>query len=225
MSKLYSTINNDLVDPTLETKVDVEPTTEPTVVNIPDKLYAAITNKLETALADINLEIIPQTYIMPVNRLYTQITPERPLAMAEQKSYVYVPKVTRDSAGIAKFSTDQFNVIDGEVSIKFNYLTNLLSSNLITPDIVLVVTELPVIGEDNRIYLVPINSTTCSAYVWNTTTNSYNDLGNMSLDLTNYYNKSQIDSMLENVAASNSNVLVTPDDEPLGVDFYIKIEP
>jgi len=59
------------------------------------------------------------------NKLYTQIVPEKPSILAEERVFVYVPKVTSNAAGIAKFLPEQFTVINGQVSIKLIYETKI----------------------------------------------------------------------------------------------------
>jgi hypothetical protein len=201
MSKLYTTIKTDLVDPELEAKVDVDIKTEPIFVDIPNDLYAAIstnTPEANTSIEATSPEVRQFAYSVP-NRLYQQIVPEKPSILAEERIFVYVPKASYDNAGIAKFAIEQFNIIDGRVTIKQSYLSQMLSSNLIKPEVILIVTELPTIGLDNRIYLVPVDSSTSTGYIWNSTTSSWTSLGTVSLNIDNYHTKAEIETLLNDL--------------------------
>ncbi len=68
------------------------------------------------------------------NQLYTQITPEKSAALAEERIFVYMPKVTMNNAGIAKFVPSQFTIINGEVSVHPQYI-EYLRSTLASSDI------------------------------------------------------------------------------------------
>ena len=119
MNKLYTTIQSNLVDPELEAKVDVEVQIEPTFVDIPTNLYAAIETNLPELSTNLVTEVQPTNFgIAHTNRLYTIIIPEKPNILAEERIFVYVPKVTYNSPGIAKFEPAHFFVIDGKVSLR-----------------------------------------------------------------------------------------------------------
>jgi hypothetical protein len=197
MNKLYASINTELIDPELEAKVDLEVQPEPQFQDIPSNLYAAITTTAPIALAELEAnssEVKQYAYAIP-NRLYMQIVPEKPSILAEERIFVYVPKVAYNSAGIAKFAANQFNVINGEVSLKTTYLSELLAANLITPNLILIVDTLPDIGIENRIYLVPINGQSSTGYIWSTS-QGWASLGSVTLDLANYYTKLETQNLV-----------------------------
>lgn len=52
------------------------------------------------------------------------VIPETPKVVPDEVRFVYIPKVTPDSPGIATFNKNQFNVIYGNVSISNEYLSN-----------------------------------------------------------------------------------------------------
>ena len=228
MTKLYASISSDLVNPDLEAKIDEEVVVEPHFEDIPTNLYAAITSNVETT--ETNVEPTEPTgrqfaYSVP-NRLYTLLIPEKPDILAEERIFVYVPKVTYNSAGIAKFALTQFNVINGEVSLNSNYLTKLVLANLLKVELMLIVTELPTTGEENKIYLVPINSSICNGYVWNIATQTWLSLGTVSLNLANYYTKTEIDNILYGTELNLANyytkaeVLDLLNNMPTGVQIF-----
>jgi len=200
MSKLYASINTSLVDPELEAKVDLEVNTEPTQVDVPKDLYAAISVTAPISVDAKAASTEGQTFA-PVapNRLYTQVIPEKPAILAQERIFVYVPKVAPNIAGIAKFKSEHFIVSNGEVLLRQSYLTQLILSNLIALDIILVVPVLPATGVENRIYFVPASSTVCNGYVWDITTSTWLSLGTIELNLSNYYTKSQVDTLLDEI--------------------------
>lgn len=57
---------------------------------------------------------------MADNIFQQQITPEKPKILSQERIYVYVPKATNNTAGIASFPDSDFNVKDGVVTIKLN---------------------------------------------------------------------------------------------------------
>ncbi len=197
MSKLYSTITTELIDTDLEAKIVEEPTVAQPTVEVPSKLYTAIetsTNEEEVE-AIVDDEKKTYSYSAP-NRLYTQLIPEKPAILANEHIFVYVPKVTRNTAGIAKYVLEQFNIVDGQVSLRDDYLTQKIMSSLLQLEIIMVVTELPDIGVPNKLYIVPITTTLSDGYIWNTTLSMWTSLGTMELSLTNYYTKAEVDAMM-----------------------------
>ena len=64
-----------------------------------------------------------------------------------------------------------------------------------------VVNELPEIGESNHIYLVAreySEGNIYDEYIWIGTTQSFEKIGNTDIDLSNFYNKGEVDSFLNN---------------------------
>jgi len=231
MSKLYATINTELIDPDLEAKIDLDIKTEPTFVDIPTDLYAAIVSNVPDTNAEVTTEIEGKQFAYSVlNRLYTQIIPEKPSILAEERIFVYVPKVAYGSAGIAKFATGQFNVINGEVSLKPSYLAEMLASNLIKPELILIVTVLPAVGLANRIYLLPIDSTTCAGYIWGEAMQNWQLLGSVALELANYYTKAETQALITGSTTSINGIIVfntlaeaNASNVPLGTYAFIKV--
>lgn len=85
-------------------------------------------------------------------------------------------------------------------------LGNLLAQ--VDNEIFKVVSELPATGVANKIYLVPSsNPETQNAldeYIW--VDNAWEKIGAVKVDLSNYFNKSEINSMLENKVDKNANI-------------------
>lgn len=198
MNKLYGSIQTDLIDQELETKIEPETTVEPTFQDIPENLYAAITSNIPEATVDVEAEVSEsKTYSYSVpHRLYTLLVPEKPAVLAEERIYVYVPKVSPGVAGIARFAQQQFNVLQGEVSLNQTYLAELLASHTIRPELIIVVNPLPAVGLANHIYLVPLDVTTCAGYIWNIATQTWISIGTVSLDMTNYFTKNETQALI-----------------------------
>jgi len=134
MSKLYAAIQTELVNPELETKIDIDVQAEPVFNDLPDNLYAAIvSNQPESTNLVVNANAEQFAYVVP-HRLYSLIVPEKPAIIAEERIFVYVPKVTYHHAGIAKFEPAHFNIIDGKVSLKNPSNGGQGSSNLLVFD-------------------------------------------------------------------------------------------
>lgn len=57
-----------------------------------------------------------------INDLEDIVVPETPKLLDNEVNTIYVPIVTKERPGIAKFSSEHFNVIDGEVQINEDYL-------------------------------------------------------------------------------------------------------
>lgn len=232
MSKTYSKLGASVIDPDLEAKVKIETTPEPISTPTPTDLYAAIT----TNILPINLAIptlipeVKQYAHTATNRLYASIIPEKPNILAEERIFVYVPKVTRDTAGIAKFLVEQFNVINGVVSIKSNYLFEMLSNALLKPDLIIIVTTLPAQGSPNRIYLRPIDGITSNTFIWNSETASWVELGSTSLNLANYYTKDQVMTLINNITIdlsayyTKSQITTLLSSLATKTDYYTKVE-
>jgi hypothetical protein len=202
MKKLYASIQAELVDPELEAKINTDVQAEPKFEDIPSNLYAAITTNLPET-SEIALTEEAQTFIPTLpHRLYKLLVPEKPAILAEERIFVYVPKASYDSAGIAKFKPTQFNIVDGEVSLKQNYLSTLISEKLINTEVIVVIEELPSTGLENKIYLVPVDSTTCTGYIWSELLKNWVSLGSMTLNLANYYTKPQTTTLLEEIISN-----------------------
>lgn len=90
-------------------------------------IYSTIATSLPTISAEVNVatpEVQPIAQAEPTN-LYAEIVPEKPSILAEERVFVYIPKVTSASLGIAKFTASQFNIVNGEVSLKPAFVEEL----------------------------------------------------------------------------------------------------
>ena len=68
--------------------------------------------------------------------------------------------------------------------------------------------ELPEIGEGNKIYLVPKtgtdNNNEYDEYIY--INNKWEMLGTITIDLSNYYDKNEINTLLNNKVDKNANI-------------------
>lgn len=92
---------------------------------------------------------------------------------------------------------DEFVLNRGGVVYKAT-LANMLSS-VVPTDIFTVVAELPEAGLPNKIYLVPSSEpetqNALDEFIW--VDNDWEMIGNVSVDLSNYFNRAEINSMLD----------------------------
>lgn len=107
-----------------------------------------------------------------------------------------------------------------------------------------IVTELPATGESNTIYLIEQSDKTFKEYIWLEERGKFEEIGNFSLDLSDYYTKGDIDSKLApyltkavavkrfqskgnvaKISASETNILntkLTLTDNGASTDVYLK---
>ena len=67
----------------------------------------------------------------------------------------------------------------------------------ISMDLFVPVDELPEVGEKNKIYLVPADNGTFDEYYWVVDQGKWEELGNVSLDLSNYPTIDQMDKAID----------------------------
>ena len=87
-------------------------------------------------------------------QMYSQLTPEKPSVLAEERVFVYIPKATYNSYGIAKFLPTQFTIVNGEVQLNPHFITTLKEA-LARPDLITSVEE----PEDIQLWYKVIEST------------------------------------------------------------------
>ena len=73
-----------------------------------------------------------------------------------------------------------------------------------------VVSVLPATGVANKIYLVPSSDpqtqNALDEFIW--VDNAWEKIGSVSVDLSNYFNKTEINSMLDNKVDKNANIIL-----------------
>lgn len=100
-----------------------------------EKLYSAIVPSPVVNNTDITVEPANPNLVTVSPTLYSSLVPEKPSILAEERIFVYVPKASYDNAGIAKFATDQFTILDTEVSLNSEFIQEL-KEWLAKPDMV-----------------------------------------------------------------------------------------
>lgn len=87
-------------------------------------------------------------------------------------------------------------------------VANLLAQ--VDTQLYLVVAELPTTGNPNKIYLVPSSDpetqNTLDEFIW--VDNAWEKIGAVSVDLSNYFNKTEINSMLDTLETSKQDKLI-----------------
>ena len=84
--------------------------------------------------------------------------------------------------------------------ISANEYTNSLLKNISSIQLEWCETNLPTTGENNKIYILPVTSestTVNTLNIWNSTTCEFISIGNLEIDLTNYYTKTETDEKLD----------------------------
>ena len=106
-----------------------------------------------------------------------------------------------------------------EAQIECNNYASELISNISSIKLEWCETALPSTGESNKIYILPVTSgsdTVNTLNLWDSTNSNWVVIGNLEIDLTQYYTKTEIDSKLDEKAnkteiLSQDDVLSTPD--------------
>ena len=84
--------------------------------------------------------------------------------------------------------------------LEANEYTNSLLKNISSIQLEWCETNLPTTGENNKIYILPVTSestTVNTLNIWNSTTCEFISIGNLEIDLTNYYTKTETDEKLD----------------------------
>lgn len=106
-----------------------------------------------------------------------------------------------------------------EAQIECNNYASELISNISSIKLEWCETALPSTGESNKIYILPVTSgsdTVNTLNLWDSTNSDWVVIGNLEIDLTQYYTKTEIDSKLDEKAnkteiLSQDDVITTPD--------------
>ena len=99
----------------------------------------------------------------------------------------------------SKGTTNKIN----EAKLECQNYSNELIKDLSSISLAWCETSLPAIGEVNKIYVLPVISggkTVNTLNIWNSTTSTYVSIGNLDIDLTTLYTKTEIDTMLADYA-------------------------
>ena len=125
-----------------------------------------------------------------------QLTPEEAKSISEIINDEVVSKYKLWSS---QGTTNKIN----EAKLECQNYSNELIKDLSSISLEWCETSLPAIGEVNKIYVLPVISggkTVNTLNIWNSTTSTYVTIGNLEIDLTTLYTKSEIDTMLADYA-------------------------
>ena len=107
----------------------------------------------------------------------------------ENEENKYCIKYTTESGGII------IEKFDNE-SLRNNKYTEMFNLNDSYGKIFETVSKLPNKGEDGKIYLVPSSNGMFDEYFWNKN-NKWDKVGEVKVDLSNYYNKNEVDNKIK----------------------------
>ena len=84
--------------------------------------------------------------------------------------------------------------------LEANEYTDSLLKNISSIKLEWCETSLPTTGEANKIYILPVASGTATVNtlnIWNNTSNDWVSIGNLEIDITQFYNKTEIDTKMD----------------------------
>ena len=86
--------------------------------------------------------------------------------------------------------------------LEANEYTDSLLKNISSIQLEWCETNLPTTGENNKIYILPVTSgsgstTVNTLNIWNNISNDWVSIGNLEIDITQFYNKSEIDTKMD----------------------------
>lgn len=84
--------------------------------------------------------------------------------------------------------------------LEANEYTDSLLKNISSIQLEWCATSLPTTAENNKIYILPVASggkTVNTLNIWNNTSNNWVSIGNLEMDITQFYNKSEIDTKMD----------------------------
>ncbi len=130
---------------------------------------------------------------VPVNGVYTFIK-------GDTISFILLRRL--DNEGYCVMTTRASDVeINGTVYSIDDYIDGTATQDLYTATGLRfeVVEELPDEGQSGVIYLVPNEDDTYDEYIWLEDEERFERVGNTDVDLTNYYTKSEVDTMVDSI--------------------------
>ena len=157
--------------------------------------YFGVVTELEWA----NILSKPNFATVATSGAYTDLTGTPDLDLKLDKDFSALP------AQANPLLTDVL-VLNRGTTVQKVTLGNLLAQ--VDTQLYLVVTELPTTGVVNKIYLVPGSDpetqNVLDEYIW--VDNAWEKIGAVKVDLSNYFNKTEINSILESKVDKNANI-------------------
>ena len=168
---------------------------------IDEDILKQLTEKLLQIIAD-NVYIEEEYDDDSINSLFDVESPEK---LAYYESLINPDIVSENRLWSSKTIADKI----AESIVESNAYSDSLITNIASIQLEWCETSLPTTGESNKIYILPVTSgsdTVNTLNIWNATTSAYVTIGNLEIDLSQYYTSSQVDTKLAD-KANKSEVL------------------
>ena len=121
-----------------------------------------------------------------------------------QQEINYYSSLIKDDVVSKNFLHSSKQIADdiAQSILEANEYTDSLLKNISSIQLEWCATNLPTTGENNKIYILPVTSgsgstTVNTLNIWNNTSNDWVSIGNLEIDITQFYNKSEIDTKMD----------------------------
>ena len=121
-----------------------------------------------------------------------------------QQEIDYYSSLIKDDVVSKNFLHSSKQIADdiAQSILEANEYTDSLLKNISSIQLEWCATNLPTTGENNKIYILPVTSGSGSTKVntlniWNNTSNDWVSIGNLEIDITQFYNKTEIDTKMD----------------------------
>ena len=121
-----------------------------------------------------------------------------------QQEIDYYSSLIKDDVVSKNFLHSSKQIADdiAQSILEANEYTDSLLKNISSIQLEWCETNLPTTGENNKIYILPVTSgsgstTVNTLNIWNNTSNDWVSIGNLEIDITQFYNKSEIDTKMD----------------------------
>ena len=122
---------------------------------------------------------------------------------ADSQEITYYSSLIKDDVVSKNFLHSSKQIADdiAQSILEANEYTDSLLKNISSIQLEWCETNLPTTGENNKIYILPVTSgsttTVNTLNIWNNTSNDWVSIGNLEIDITQFYNKSEIDTKMD----------------------------
>ena len=121
-----------------------------------------------------------------------------------QEQIDYYSSLIKDDVVSKNFLHSSKQIADdiAQSILEANEYTDSLLKNISSIQLEWCETNLPTTGENNKIYILPVTSgsgstTVNTLNIWNNTSNDWVSIGNLEIDITQFYNKTEIDTNMD----------------------------
>ena len=123
---------------------------------------------------------------------------------ADSQEITYYNSLIKDDVVSKNFLHSSKQIADdiAQSILEANEYTDSLLKNISSIQLEWCETNLPTTGENNKIYILPVTSgsgstTVNTLNIWNNTSNDWVSIGNLEIDITQFYNKTEIDTKMD----------------------------